>query len=102
MLLPDHIQTEVMEGGYNQPSGEFAIDNPAHSLFHLAGGLVGEGNGGNMAPRNAKVLDQIGNFSGYYAGFATASTGQDKQGAICVAHSFILSRVEFVHEYTAR
>ena len=101
VLLADHVQPEVMEGGNNQSPGQFAIHQASDTFFHFARGLVGEGNGGDMTPWNAKVFDQISHFAGDHAGLTAAGTSQYQHRTLRVADGFTLSGVELVHNNCA-
>src|SRR5690606_10056640 len=85
-----------------QPPGFAPVYNPADSFLHFPGGLVGEGQGGYVPSGNAQLFNQVSDFSGDHAGFATASAGQHQQGAVCVANRFSLSWVELVHNIGAK
>jgi hypothetical protein len=58
-------------------------------MFHLAGGLVGEGEGEYRVGGNAGA-DEVGDSAGDDAGFARARAGDDEQGAIDVADGGLL------------
>ena len=102
VFLADDVQTQVMESGDDQAAGLVALDDAAHPFLHFPGGLVGEGDGGDVPSGNPDFLDQVGDLAGDHAGFPAAGPGQHQQGAVGVADRFALSGVELVHKFWTR
>jgi len=65
-----------------------------HALFHLAGGLVGEGHRHDVPRADVHVLDQVGDTVGQHAGLAAARPGQDKHRAFARRHCGLLLLVQ--------
>ena len=63
-------------------------------LLHLAGRLVGEGDGEQMGRIGAVVADQVGDAVGEGAGFAAARTCHHQQRTGVVVHRLALGVVE--------
>jgi len=55
---------------------------PVNALAHLAGGLVGEGDGQNGVRRDALLLDKPGDAAGDDARLARAGPGENQQWAL--------------------
>ena len=75
---------------------EVGTDLP-DAFVHLAGGLVGKGEGEN-APRLSALLQQVGYLVGQYTGFARTCAGNDERGAVGVGHCGVLFEVECFSE----
>ena len=65
-----------MKGAYCQSLGSISLEYFPHPLFHLAGGFVGKGDGGDIAGVDAAFVHQIGNFLRNYTGFTATGTGK--------------------------
>ena len=65
---------------------------------HLAGGLVGEGDGENGVRRDALFADQPRDAAGDDAGFARAGAGKDQQRAFGGLNGGALFGVQIVDE----
>lgn len=65
-----------------------------HALFHLAGGLIGECHGEDLAGRGLAGCDQMSDSEGDDAGLAGASPGDDEDGAVELFYRLALARVE--------
>ena len=65
-----------------------------HSLFHLVGGFVGEGDGKNPIVRHPPLADEMGDPAGNHTGLARPSPRHHEQRPFAVRHSFKLARVE--------
>ena len=91
-----------MKRGHDQAAGLVAADQRLHPFFHFPGGLVGEGDCGDMARRHAPFLNQPGDLAGDHAGFPGARASEHQQGTIGVVHSFLLAGVEFTHGVCVR
>ena len=87
------IQPQGMESGDHQPARLFTPQRLRHTLFHLACGLVGKGDGSDMTSLIAANADQVRNFIGDHAGFAGASTRQHQARASDKFDGLLLSGV---------
>ena len=86
---------------YGQRADQIRAANPkateqqvAGALAHLAGGLVGEGDGEDLPGRHAVFADQPGEAVGQGAGLAGTGPGQDQQRPVAVLHRPALLGVE--------
>ena len=70
-----------VEGAEQRLGQRGVVQQPVDALGHLAGGLVGEGDGQNRVRRDAFLADQPGDAAGDDAGLARAGSGEDQQGA---------------------
>ena len=76
MLLADDVQPQIVERAHRQASAFTLLEQGADTLFHLAGGFVGEGHGDDVLGTDATVLDQVRDFAGNHAGFAGTCAGE--------------------------
>jgi hypothetical protein len=93
----DDVEAQGVEGGYRQSPAVAILQQPRDPLFHLPGGLVGKGDGGDVARRNPARFDQIGDFPRDNPRFAGTRSGKHQQRAIDVADCFRLSGVQGRH-----
>ena len=70
------------------------VQQPVHALGHLAGSLVGEGNGQNRLRRDAFFADQPGDAAGDHPRLARAGSGENQQGAFGGFDGCALFRVQ--------
>ena len=68
------------------------------ALAHLLRGLVGEGDGQDLAGARAPGLHEPGDAVGEHARLARAGAGQDEQRAVAVGHGLALGRVEALQQ----
>ena len=68
------------------------------ALGHLAGGLVGEGDGEDGVGGNAALFNEIGDAVGDDARLAGAGAGEQQHGAIDGLDAFALLRVHVVEK----
>ena len=80
-----------VEGAQQRPSRDVQGIDP---LLHLAGGLVGEGDGQDVPGRDA-LLNEVGDSPRDDAGLARPGPGQDKQRAVNVRDGLSLRLVQF-------
>ncbi len=73
-------------------------ENPVDALRHLAGGLVGEGDGENGVGRDALFLNEPGDSAGDDAGLARAGAGKDEQRALGGFNSSALFGIQIGEE----
>ena len=69
-------------------------DEALDALLHLAGGLVGEGDGEDLVGLHVVRLDQVGDAVGEHARLAGAGAGEDQQRALEVRDGRALRLVE--------
>jgi len=62
--------------------------------MHLVSGLVGEGDGCDVARLQAAFAHHVGDLLGDHARLAAARAGQDEAGAVEVLHGFALGGVQ--------
>ena len=67
---------------------------PVEALAHLAGGLVGEGDGEDVPGHDAEVLDHVGDAVREHAGLARPRAGEDEQGPLGGEHGLTLGWVQ--------
>ena len=87
-----------MEGGDPHTLGHRA-NQRAESFAHLGGGLVGEGDGQDLAGPCAELAQDPCDASGEDSGFAGTGTGSDQQRLAAVLHGFGLLRVQVAYEF---
>jgi hypothetical protein len=73
-------------------------EQPEEPLAHLAGGLVGEGDGQDVPGEDALLLHQPGDPVDDDAGLAAAGAGQDQQRPVAVDHRLALGLVQVLEE----
>jgi len=74
----------------------------ADALLHLAGGLVGEGDGHHLVGPHAVNLDEVGHAVREHAGLARPGAGEDEQRALEVGDGGALLFVEAGEERVVR
>ena len=89
-----------VEGGDPHGLGP-AADEGLDPLPHFGGGLVGEGDGQDLAVVGPPRGDQVGDPVAEHPGLARAGTGHDQQGAAGVLDCFLLLRVQALEEFAA-
>ncbi len=94
-FLAQDLHAQRVEGADGHALGIAPVHDLADALAHLVGGLVGEGDGGDVARRIAAFLDEVGQLVGDDARLAAARTGQHQQGAIEIFYCFALRGIEF-------
>ena len=76
-------------------------DEGADAAAHLAGGLVGEGDGEDLVGAHAAHADEVGDAVGEHARLARAGAGQDEQRALEVGHGLALRLVQAARSSSA-
>ena len=85
-VLPEHAHAKAVEGADPDPvAGQKLVDAP----LHLAGSLVGEGDGEDRRGMHA-LHDQVGDPAGDDARLAAARPGQHQQRTFSVQDRFAL------------
>ena len=92
-LTAQHAHAEAVEGRDPHVLGA-RTDQRLDTFTHFGGGLVGEGDGENLAGGRAVGCEQVGDAVGQHAGLARASTRDDEQGRAGVQYGFFLAFVE--------
>ncbi len=82
-----------MEGA-DEPAEVVAAKQAPDALAHLAGGLVGEGDGEDAPRGDAALADQVGDAVRDDAGLAGAGAGEDEQRAVTVGDRLDLGRIQ--------
>ena len=67
-----------------------------HSLPHLTGGAVGEGDGKYLIRLVDPLGDGIGDLAGYRAGLSRARTGKDQQVVVEVEYGRTLFLIQVI------
>ncbi len=86
-----------VEGAHPHRLGP-AADQSGDPLLHLAGGLVGEGDGEHRAGMHLALGQQVGDPGGQDPGLARAGAGDDEQRAALVDHRGALLGVESLEQ----
>ena len=90
-------QAQRMERGHGQAFAALGLYPFRHALTHLARGLVGEGDRGDVAGFVLAAGDQVCDLLGDHPGLAAASASQHQQRRMRVQYRFALRGVESVH-----
>ncbi len=77
-FAPQQADAEGVERRDGGSVARLAGDQGSDALAHLAGGLVGEGDGQDGPSRNLVGADQVGDAVRDHAGLAAAGAGQDQ------------------------
>ncbi|CAB4581237.1 unannotated protein [freshwater metagenome] len=72
------------------------------ALFHLASGLIREGDGEDFERRHTKVADEMSNALGEHTGLARTGASDDEQRAFGVGHGLVLDGIEALEEVGVR
>ena len=78
-LVLEQAQAGAVEGGDPRC---LQADEPQHTLLHLTGSLVGEGDRQDAVGSHLLGLDDIADAMGDDAGLARTGAGDDQQGAV--------------------
>ena len=89
----DDIQAQGVEGGDHQPARLFAPQRLPDALFHFARGLVGEGDGRDMARLITAAADQVGDFIRNNAGLTGTGARQHQARSGNEFDGLLLARV---------
>ena len=87
-----------VEGGDPHGLGP-AADQRLDAFPHFGGGLVGEGDGQDLAVVGPPGGDQVGDPVAEHAGLARAGAGHDQQGAAGVLDGLFLLRVQPLQQF---
>ena len=81
-VAAQNAHAERVESGDQRLGQRGVAQQPVNALAHLAGGLVGEGDGQNRVGRDAFLLDEPGDAAGDDAGFAGPRPGKNEKRAL--------------------
>ena len=87
---------ERVEGAEPGHALDDAADEVADAGLHLAGGLVGEGDGEDLVRAGAAGVEEVGDAGGQRLGLAGAGAGEDEDRAVERLDGGALGRVEVV------
>jgi hypothetical protein len=76
------LDADGVEGAEPGHALDRLADEKADALLHLAGGLVGEGDGEDLARPGEAEREDVGDAGGQHAGLAGAGAGQHEDGAL--------------------
>ena len=74
----------------------------ADAVAHLAGGLVGEGDGQDLERRQAVMVDQVGDAMGEHAGLARPRPGHHQKRSAGMGDRLVLGRVQVLQNRRLR
>ena len=97
-VAAQEAHAERVEGGDERLGQRGVAEQPVDALGHLAGGLVGEGDGEDGVGGDAFFADEPGDAAGDDAGFARAGAGEDEQGAFGGLDGGALFGIQIVDE----
>ena len=97
-FLPEDAHAGRVEGGNPHDLGA-AAHQRLDALPHFRGGLVGEGDGQDLAVMRPPGGDEVGDPVTEYAGLAGSGSGHDQQRAAGVLDRFFLLGVEALQEF---
>ena len=100
--LPQDAHAGRVEGGDDRRAQADRQQQILHPARHLGRGLVGEGDGQQIARRELALAEQPRDPVGDDAGLAAAGAGQDQQRAIAGRHGFALRGVQIIEEALQR
>ena len=93
-VLPQETGAEGMEGAHRHAVERPPLAETLNPLPHLAGGLVGEGDGQDTIARHAQRVHQVGDAMSEDARLAGAGAGHDKHRALRGKDGFLLLLVQ--------
>ena len=97
-VAAQHAHAEGVEGGDERLGQRGVAEQAVDALGHLAGGLVGEGDGEDGVGGDAFFADEPGDAAGDDARFAGAGAGQDEQRAFSGLDGGALFGIQIVDE----
>ena len=93
-VLAQHAHADGVEGGHQRRPEPDGREEGFHAPRHLAGGLVGEGDGEDGARVHAPHADQVGDAMGDDARLAASGRGEDEERAVAGDDGLALRRIE--------
>ena len=97
-VAAQHAHAQRVKGGDQRLGQRRMPQQPVHALAHLAGGLVGKGNGENRIGRHALFLDEPGDAAGDHARLARTGAGKDQQRPFSGLNGGALFGIQFGDE----
>ena len=101
VLQPDHLgmpaqdlHADRVEGAEPRHALDNLPDHLADAIFHLARGLVGEGDGEDFRGPRASKVENVCDAGGEHAGFAGSRAGEHQHRPVQRFHRFALLGVE--------
>ena len=94
IVVAQDLDADGVEGAEPCHAFDHAADQHADALFHLARGLVGEGDGEDLIGPGLAGGEHMGEAGGEHAGLAGAGTCEHQQGAVDGEHSIALFGVQ--------
>jgi hypothetical protein len=107
-LTPDEVRRGAQHAradrveGTDPHAAERLAEQALDAVAHLAGGLVGEGDGEDLGGRDAVVADEARDARGEDARLAGARAGEDEDRALVVQHGLALRGIEAVERLVER
>ena len=92
-LPAEDPHAERVEGGEDQILAALFSDQGSHTLLHLAGRLVGEGDRQDVLRRHILVEEEMGDPIGNHPGLAGAGAGQHQERPFGVLYRLKLAGV---------
>ena len=93
-MAAQKLHADRMERAHPRHAFDGAADENADALLHLAGRLVGEGDGEDLRGEGAAGGKDMGDAGGEHAGLAGAGAGQHQNRAVERFHRFALLGIE--------
>ena len=93
-VLAQHAHADGVEGGHQRRLEPGGREERLHAPGHLAGRLVGEGDGEDVSGVHAAHADQIGHAVGDDARLAASGRGEDEERAVAGDDGLALRRIE--------
>ncbi len=93
-VATDQPRADGVEGAKPWHALDRGSDQLADALLHLAGGLVGEGDGEDLVATGFSRGKDMGDAGGQDAGLSRAGAGEDQQGAFGCLYRLALFGVE--------
>ena len=93
-MASKHSRRHRVEGAEPGHALDGAAGDLRHALLHLARGLVGEGDGEDLARPRLASGDEVGEARGERRGLSSARAGKDEHRAFGRQHGVALRRVE--------
>jgi hypothetical protein len=93
-MAAQHLRADRVEGAEPGHALDRIADEAADALLHLARGLVGEGDGEDLAGIGLARPQQMGEARGERRGLAGAGAGEDEHRAFGGEHGLALGRVQ--------
>src|SRR6478672_4198350 len=93
-MASEHPGGDRMESAEPRHPLDRAPTDLAHALLHLARGLVGEGDGEDLARPGFPSRDEMGESGGQRGRLSRAGTRKDEHWTLGCQHGFALGRIQ--------